>query len=687
MSYLTQKDSKYFFTKIACSIQFNLFCRESFSMYKYFILFFVLISNLAFAQEDEEACKKTSNKKALQIFDQAKKEKDWEKSTELVNEAISEEAQFPEAYMFLASRAMKRNNLQLTLKLKKAEVEENIALMESSYKKLIEICPSFSEKPYLDLGIYYFVKQNYEEAIKYLRDYKKHEKAKEADLAYADSLMRVARLLKSPVPYQPKPLMNICSEKDEYLPIISADNELVFFTRAYDKLRRGDLYPTKVEEFTMGILDSVSGQYSYGEALSKPFNLNNNEGGASISINNEVMYFTICKSTTGYVNCDVWYTEKKNGEWGEIKNMGPEVNASNAWDSQPCISRDGNTLYFSSDRNEATNADIYYTTKDSKGKWSPAQPLGAPFNTKGNDKSPFLHPDNQTLYFSSDGLSGMGGFDIYFSKKDSTGNWTTPKNLGYPINTTNDELGFFVSTDGNSGYFASNKLKGAGKGGYDVYTFPLYDGARPGRVLFVKGGLNKDDRDTTLPMGSVEIKNTKTNEITKLDVDSATGKFVGVVNFEQDMIVTMKREGYAFESSYISVADSGTIKPVKLEMDLKKVEVGGVFTLKNIFYKSNSADLTEESIFVVKEFVEYLKENPSLKVEIRGHTDNVGDDKKNLALSTDRAFTVYDLALEAGLLKTRIGFKGFGKTKPVAENDSEEGRAKNRRTEFVIVSK
>ena len=649
-----------------------------------FILCF-LASYSASAQDEDKECGKTTNKKALQLLNDAKKEHNWDKCREKIDAALEEESQFPEAYLFLANRLLKRNNLQMSLKLKKTEVEENIRTIIEAYNKLIEICPDFSVDPYLNLGEYYFEKKQYEDAIKYLKSVRKFEKVRDTDLSYADSLLRVAKLLKSPVPFDPKPVNGICSSADEYLPIISADNEVAFYTRAFDKVRRGDLIPSRVEEFTYSLSDTVSGVFDSGKMMPNPFNMSNNEGGASVSIDNNHLFFTICKAGSGYTNCDIYYCDRVNGRWGEVKNLGENINSPKAWDSQPCISRDGTTLYFASDRNPATGADIYVTKKTNKGNWSEPEPLGMPVNTRGNEKSPFIHPDDRTLYFSSDGQAGMGGFDIFYSKKDSAGKWGTPKNIGYPINSTNDELGFFVSTDGKTGYFASNKLKG--KGGWDVYSFPLYEAARPDRVLFVKGELEKDPSDTNDVMANIEMINIKTKEITKLNVDSTTGKYVGVVNFKDDYLLTMKREGYAFESQYYTAQDSTIVKPVKVDIPLKKIEVGAVFTLKNIYYKSNSAELEDGSKFVVQEFVKFLEESPKVKVEIRGHTDNVGDDKKNLALSTDRAFTVYDLLLQAGVNKSRISFKGFGKAKPIAPNDSEENKAKNRRTEFVIVAK
>lgn len=628
----------------------------------------LLLSHIAFPQEDEKNCQKVTNPKARKLLEKAKSEKNFDKCRELVDLAAEEEPQFPEAYLFLAKRAKRLEDYKTAIE---------------AYKKVIELCPSFSELPYFDLGTYFFYKEQYDESLKYLKEFTKSEKAKEEQLLFADSLIRVAKILKNKVPFNPAPLEGVCSEKDEYLPIISPDNELAFYTRRYDKIKRGDIMPVSIEEFTFS--KRVVNVFDKGDLMPYPFNQNNNEGGASVTVDNNHLFFTICKPEEKIINCDIYTSDFENGSWSEIRNLGPEVNDPKAWDSQPCIDRDGRILYFASNRDSSSGSDIYKTEKSREGKWSSPLKLNNKINTRGNEKSPFVHPDNRTLYFSSDGLPGLGGYDIFFSKTDSTGNWGIPKNIGYPINSEADDLGFFVSTDGKTGYFASNKLKG--KGGWDVYSFPLYEGARPEKVLFVKGDLKKENNDTTPINANVELKNIKTNEVSRVSVDSATGHYVGVVNFDSDVIMTIKRKDYAFESAYFSQDDPVTLEPIQVDVPLTRMEVGKSYRLNNIYYETNSAELKGESVAVVREFLEFLEENPAVKIEIQGHTDNVGDDNSNLALSTDRAFTVYDILLQNGISKARLSFKGYGEKKPVAPNDTEENRAKNRRTEFLIIAR
>jgi len=288
------------------------------------------------------------------------------------------------------------------------------------------------------------------------------------------------------------------------------------------------------------------------------------------------------------------------------------------------------------------------------------------------------------LYFSSDSLPGLGGYDIFMSRLGEDGKWSTPVNLGYPINTASDEVGFFVSTDGKTGYFSSNKLQGVG--GFDIYSFDLYPGARPDRVYLQKGTIKADNVDEPVS-ASIEIKNTVTRQITKIAVDSVTGKYAFVVNFDHDLLMTVKKDDYAFESQYISTKDSGNNKPVKENIVLQEIKVGGQYPLHDILFATNSYEINDTIKVVLDNFAEFLTENPKLHVDINGHTDNVGDHQSNLTLSENRARTVFEYLVSRDINRSRLQYKGFGETKPVASNDTEAGRAKNRRTVFVVTAK
>jgi outer membrane protein OmpA-like peptidoglycan-associated protein len=308
----------------------------------------------------------------------------------------------------------------------------------------------------------------------------------------------------------------------------------------------------------------------------------------------------------------------------------------------------------------------------------------ASFNTNGNEKSPFIHPDNSTFYFSSDSLPGMGGFDIYMLKKDATGKWGRPVNMGYPINTEGDEVGFIVSTDGTTGYFASNKLSGTG--GYDIYSFEIPADKRPEKILFVKGKLTGEN-DSIPPAAKIELKNIRTSEIIDVDYDSLTGHYASVVKMDADYIMTVKSEGAAYSSRYFEMSDTTKGRVMSGDLEVKKLQVGEPYNLNDILFGTNSAEMSERNQNIVKDFAAYLDSNRSLKVSIQGHTDNAGDPAKNLELSNLRAKAVYELLVKEGVTAQRLSYKGYGQTKPVADNLTTEGKAKNRRTEFVVIGK
>lgn len=580
------------------------------------------------------------------------------------------------------------------------------------FLKVVETCPKFHSDPYYFLGFSYYEQEKYDEADKYLKkfldfvddDDKKFSKdydfyagqAKEM-LKYSKIINDLAKMKDNPVPFDPKLLNGICTRDGEYLATISPDNELAMFTRSMKKITKDQVYQSDKEVEVFMFSERKNGEFDKGNPMPDPFNKNNNEGGATISVDNKHIYFTICKDEGGtQVNCDIYYSDFVEGKWTEIKKI-PGVNDPVYWDSQPCIAADGRTLYFASDRKGGLGkADIYKTVRDNTTKqWSVPQNMGPKINTSGNEKSPFMHSDSETLYFSSDTHPGLGGFDIFLVRKNDKGEWTEPKNIGYPINTEADDLGFFASTDGKHGYFASNnpqKTKGRTAGGYDVYYFDLYQEARPQDVALIKGKLI-DEIGEGLKGATLEIKNVKTKEKTEAVVDSLTGQYAAVVSLKKkdDLLLTVKRDGYAFNSQIVSVKEvnnSQGLKPIQLDFNEKPVMTGEAYTLNNIHYATNSAELMEESKIVIEEFISFLKEYPNITIEIRGHTDNVGNAASNLALSTDRAFTVRAVLEQGGIEKSRIvGCRGFGADKPLVANDTEANRAKNRRTEFVIVSK
>ena len=635
---------------------------------KKIITFFYFLLIVFFSVAQKSDCPKSQNKKAVNYFQEATdfyKQRKYSQALPIISKAIDEDPEFADAYLMQGNIALKKHDDKM---------------MEQSFLKVTELCPDLDAEVFFQLGWFYFELKKYKEAETKLRKFLEFDKLNEDHAKKAESMLVKAKLISHPVPFDPKPVSGISTSDPEYLPYISPDNELAFFTRRYELQDKNMLVPSSVEKFMFAL--RTKGVFDKGMPMPLPFNQHNsnNEGGATITVDNKHLYFTVNKNG----NFDICGSDFEDGRWSEIYNLGPNVNDPKQWDAQPSVTPDGNTLYFASARDSLTGLDIYMAQKNPEGKWMKAKKLPPPINTNGNDKSPFLHSDSKTLYFSSDSLPGLGGYDIFMSKLGEDGKWSKPVNLGYPINTEADEVGFFVSTDGKTGYFASNKLQGAG--GFDIYSFDLYPQARPERVRLQKGHVNADNEE--LPVSAtIEVKNTLTKQITKINVDSVTGNYAFVLNFENDLMITVKKDGYAFESQYVSSKDTTSELLVNEDITLKEIKVGGQYPLNDILFATNSYELNDTIKTVLNDFSEFLVENPTLHVDINGHTDNVGDHQSNVMLSENRARTVYEYLVSKGIVKSRLAYKGFGEAKPVASNDKEEGRSKNRRTVFVVTSK
>jgi len=654
-------------------------------LYIFFFFSFIFFSHLLIAQgEKENLCPSINNKKAEKLYKEAQNKKKYDKKERLkfLREALELEPDYVEANFMLAEELIKT-----------ARVEgQSFKNAEKYLQIVLNNCPDYSPYTYFYLAQIRYGERKYTECAQLLDQFMKNVDLikKDEDYNLAEQMKKsaknLAEIFENPRPFNPVSVAEVSTKDDEYLAVISPDNELLLFTRRLERKKLDDLTPRTVEEFSYAkrIGDNL---FEVGRAFGHPFNLGDHYGGASLTPDNKHMYLTICKPYNGRVNCDIYVSDFINGQWTEPKNLGPNINTPDGWEAQPTISADNKTLYFASARAGSKGMDIYKAERDATGNWGPAQNVGPPINTDGNEKSPFLHSDSQTLYFSSDGHPGVGKYDIFYVKTDEKGKWNKPKNLGYPINSEEDEVGFFVSTDGKLGYFSSNSIKGPeAKGGYDIFSFELYKEAQPEQVVFIKGEV-KTSEGTPPENAIVEIKNPETKQKATFEVDANDGKYVAVVAVKkpEQLTITVKQPNMAFQSQLVKVEPGNPYKPVVANAEISELKVGGTYRLNNINYKTNSAELTKESLLILDELINFLNENPNIKLAIHGHTDDVGNDAANLALSTDRAFSVTQYLQEKGISKDRLQFKGFGETKPLVPNTSEANRAINRRTEFVII--
>lgn len=563
--------------------------------------------------------------------------------------------------------------------------KEDYTLSCHYYEKSIELAPDYDLNSYYRLGLMKKQMKEYSKAKEYLSYYAKNQTRPkyrlrkeecEKELKNIDFILNA---MENPIAFKPFNLgKNINDSLYQYLPTLTMDNQLYFTER---KDNKEDFYFAEFEYFDNNVF-SVSKK----QKLPSPLNSEDNEGAASISPDGRFLYFAKCNAKDGYGSCDIYVSERNGNVWSEPRNLGENVNSS-AWDSQPSIASDGRTLFFVSNREGGFGqGDIYYSYLRKDGTWTKAKNLGAKINTSGMEMTPFIHPSNTTLYFSSDGHTGTGGQDIFYSKIEN-GKFSDPVNLGYPINTDADETCFFANSKGNLGFFASNSLQD-NFGNMDIYAFELYPEAQPIKVITLKGKIIYDD----LKKGNqalLEIKNLNTNRIVASTLsDKITDNYLLALPIEEDYALSVTCEGYLFFSENFSLRNyNDTLFTKQENITLHSIKEGESIVLKNIFFATDSFELKEESNAELQTILELMQKNPKIKIEISGHTDNVGKEDYNLTLSKNRAISVKQWLENNGINSERIVAKGYGKTQPIADNNTEEGRNLNRRTEFKILSK
>jgi outer membrane protein OmpA-like peptidoglycan-associated protein/Tol biopolymer transport system component len=519
---------------------------------------------------------------------------------------------------------------------------------------------------------------SYEQALQhitlFLNEYKGSDKefVSKANKYLKDCQFSITAI-KAPEKYDPINLGDkINSKYRDYFPSITADGEKLIFSRNIDG--NEDFYISK----------KIHNSWSEPLPLSDKINTKQyNEGAQSISPDGLYLFFTGCNRPDGLGRCDIYVSHKEGNSWGEPYNLGAPVNTQ-YWESQPAISPDGNTLYFVSNRPGGLGGyDIWKSRLKKDGYWSEPENLGPDINTPYDEHTPFLHPDGKTLYFSSDGWPGLGNKDIFLSRMDDSGKWGKPENMGYPINTFNEETGLTVTPDGNEGLFSSI-LKG-GYGDMDIYVFKMPENKKPLPITYVKG-IVKDQETGTFLEAKVQVVNLKNKHIEYNDFTSKeNGDFLTVIPIGGNYSFNVSADGYLFYSENYELNNSYINKPFLLEVALQKISTGTNVVLKNIFFNTNEYHLLPQSFTELSTLIDLLKNNPTIHIEIQGHTDNVGNDDSNMKLSLQRAKAVYDYLITNSIEVERLTYKGYGETTPIAANDTDEHRKLNRRTSFIVV--
>jgi outer membrane protein OmpA-like peptidoglycan-associated protein/tetratricopeptide (TPR) repeat protein len=464
---------------------------------------------------------------------------------------------------------------------------------------------------------------------------------------------------------------SINSPVSEYYPTLTIDGSKLIFTRRVNDTNE-DFYES----------DLINGKWSKAKGLPGNINTSYNEAAQNISQDGQWLVFDGCDFPSGFGSCDIYISMFTPDGWSAAENLGKNVNTE-FWEAAPSLSPDKKDLYFASRRPGGYGgSDIYVSHLLPSGAWSPAENLGPVINSAGDESTPFIHADNQTLYFTSNGLPGYGGDDLFVSRKDAKGNWTKPENLGYPINTIENEGTLIVAADGKTAYYASDRADS--RGGLDLYTFQLRSDIRPSRTLWVKGKIFDKKTQKGLP-SAVELIDLATKQVISKVQTNESGNYLVTLPVGKDYAFNVNRKGYLFFSDNFALSLAPPDSVYNIDIALQPIEINATIVLKNIFFDVAKYDLKPQSQVELDKVLQLLKENPSLKIEISGHTDNIGKDADNLLLSQNRARSVVNYLSANGIEIKRLSFKGFGQAQPVAENKTESGRAQNRRTELKVV--
>jgi outer membrane protein OmpA-like peptidoglycan-associated protein/tetratricopeptide (TPR) repeat protein len=608
------------------------------------------------------------NKKAGDIYGKAYEEAtagNYTAAINHINESIKIEPKFVDAF------------------LSRAGIYANLKKYDSSvidFEKSLELDSVYSKTYLLPYSISLAGSGKFEQALNAVNQFLTNNKLNKQSIKsgnYRKSTYEFAvdyakkHLFKNYV-FAPKNLGDsFNSTSPEYYPSLTIDGSKMIFTR----LVEGD------EDFYESSF--IDGKWSKARPLAGKVNTNLNEGAQNISQDGKWIIFTGCNYPEGQGSCDLYISYKTKNGWSEAENLGPLIN-TDFWESSPSLSPDKRDLYFASSiAGGFGGRDIWVTHRSISGKWGRPENLGAAVNTSGDESCPFMHADNETLYFNSNGLPGYGSTDLFYAKKITDSLWQEAENLGYPINTIDDEGSLIVAADAKTAYYASDK--GDGKGGLDLYSFILREDIRPLKTLWVKGKVFDKKTLAGLP-STVELINIKSrNIVSKIQTDEE-GNYLITLPTGKDYAFNVNRKGYLFYSDNFSLRDNTIDSVYNKDIPLQPLETGAAIVLKNIFFDTKKFNLKPESTSELDKIVLLLNDNPKLKIQLSGHTDNVGLAKDNLLLSNNRAKAVTTYLIQKGIAVTRVIAKGFGSTKPIADNKTENGKAQNRRTELSVIS-
>ena len=615
----------------------------------------------------------TSSNRALKSYTEGKRAYDfvqYELAEQKLRDAIKIDPEFLEAHLILAELYKDKKKYDSSIK---------------SYLKVFEIDSLFFKPAIFSLAEVYFLNGEYGEALKYFNSFLNKSPVSDKLIQragkYLDDCNFALEAVKNPVPFHPRSLGDsINTDYDEYWPSISVDDKLLIFTRQTSQSAKSLSGIRYQEDFYYSSRpDSV---WLKARNIGTPLNTADNEGALSLSAGGQSMYFTACNRPDGLGGCDIYYSSRTDKGWLQGSNIGAPLNSA-SWESQPSLSSDGRSLYFVSNRKGGFGGmDLWVSYYTDSGSWSEPVNLGRDINTAGDEMSPYIHFDGKTLYFSSNGRPSMGGFDIFMANKISDTIWTGIRNLGYPINTQTDEIGLIINSSGNTAYFSSAIKPGSGR---DLYSFDLPEELRPNPVSYFKGTV-LDAKTRRRLQATYELVNLKTNEVVLSSSTNGKGEFLICLSAGENYGLNVDLDAYLFYSeNFWLESNHSAAEPFLKTIELSRVKVGEAMNLYNILFETDSWEIKEASLAELHRLKNKLLANPKVIIEIGGHTDATGSVEYNDILSKKRADAVGAFLISEGVSESRIRSKGFGKSRPVSDNNTEEGRRKNRRTEILIV--
>ncbi|HPA86743.1 MAG TPA: OmpA family protein [Bacteroidales bacterium] len=636
------------------------------------LVFFFLLGSTVLSSEIIAQQYHTTSAKALKFYKSgmtAFDYIDYPNAEKLFKLAIETDEGFYEAHMMLGDLLLK---------------QRRFAEAASSYQKAVSIDSLFYKPVFFSMASAEMMSGNYERALIHFNEYlaldKTSEKNRIKALRDIKNCEFAIEAIKKPVPFNPESVgEGINTSDDEYWPSITIDGQTLMFTRQSRPGRDPARSRIAQEDFYI----SYRTEKVWNEATNAgaPLNTPQNEGAQSLSSDGTYMYFTACDRPGGLGSCDIFFSAFNGPGWSYPVNLGSPVNTS-WWESQPSVNADGRMLFFSSNRPGGFGGkDIWYTVMKPDKKWSAPKNLGCVINTSGDEISPFIHFDGKTLYFSSDGLPGMGGLDIYFSRMLEDSTWTEPRNLGYPINTFNDEMGLTIESGGQKAYFSSKRNEQEGK---NIYSFNLYEEVQPDPVAYLKGKVSERGSGKLLS-AEYELINLSTGKTVFSNRTDEDGDFLVCLPSGYNYGLNISKKGYLFYSeNFMFEGDHSAVEPYIKKIFLSPVRVGEKMLLANVFYEVDSWQLRKESLSELNRLCQLLIENTGVKIEIGGYTDSTGSNEHNLSLSEKRALSVVEYLVSKGIARERLQHKGYGNASPVGDNITSEGRRLNRRTEVQI---